>query len=451
LGRAFDLNATSDQAALRVGVTQFKIDFTSFRNWFNAEPWINQNSLVAVAAGMDGLSGFRRDGGWAALRDEITRFSQIILSARPAERDFWLGLGTEEDRRTVDLLGGTRPCLHGSDAHSMERLFLPDGDRFCWIKADPTFEGLRQVLYEPKDRVHIGPSAPDYHDEARVIRSLALSKSNGWFEDVTIPLNSGLVSIIGQKGSGKSALAELTAYAAGSCDGRESGSFLHRAGKHLEDLTIALEWADARVSELNCGSSPEDSREIRYLSQKFVERLCAEDHVGEELIREIEAVIFAYIDPTDTLNASDFNELRFLKTQGVKDDGERLRDDIVRLIREECVLRDAASKLSEKRQRIKTLQDENENLTKQLPKAATAEEAQLQAALQTKRTVLASLQQASATDKQKLQKVSDIRTRVASAKSQLARFATEIGGLLDEAGIPEPERTSRPFNEGNQR
>ena len=27
--------------------------------------------------------------------------------------------------------------------------------------------------------------------------------SNGWFDDITIPLNAGLVSIIGQKGTGK--------------------------------------------------------------------------------------------------------------------------------------------------------------------------------------------------------------------------------------------------------
>ena len=26
----------------------------------------------------------------------------------------------------------------------------------CWIKADPTFEGLKQIIYEPKDRVFIG-------------------------------------------------------------------------------------------------------------------------------------------------------------------------------------------------------------------------------------------------------------------------------------------------------
>ncbi|HET6845033.1 MAG TPA: hypothetical protein VFK06_25610 [Candidatus Angelobacter sp.] len=160
LGRAFDPQIRDDNAALRAGVTQFKVDFTAFRNWYTKELWLKQNSLVAVSAGADGVSAFRRDGAWAALRDEITRFSQILFSGRPGEREFWLGLGNAEDQATVKRLGGPKPCLHGSDAHEIARLFHPDQDRFCWIKADPTFEGLRQVPYEPADRVYIGPTPP---------------------------------------------------------------------------------------------------------------------------------------------------------------------------------------------------------------------------------------------------------------------------------------------------
>jgi hypothetical protein len=144
-------------------------------------------------------------------------------------------------------LGGPKPCVHGSDAHALAKLFLPHDDRFCWIKADPTFEGLKQVLYEPADRVHIGPSPPIYHDEARVIRSVKLSHGAGWFDDTSIPLNAGLVSIIGQKGSGKSALAELIAFAAGSWHQDSAGTFLTRAGDHLQNLSVELEWVDGRT------------------------------------------------------------------------------------------------------------------------------------------------------------------------------------------------------------
>jgi len=440
LGRAFNPTVVSERDALAAGVLQFKVDFTTFRNWLEGEPWLNQNSLVAVSAGEDGLSGFQRDGAWGGYREEITRFSRVLFSGRPGEREFWIGRRSAEDRETALRLGGFKPCLHGSDAHSLAKLFKPDQDRFCWIKADPTFEGLRQVLYEPEDRVHIGPTPPIYHDEARVIRNVAIANSSGWFEDVEIPLNSGLVSIIGQKGSGKSALAECIAYAAGDRATDEQGSFLKRAGSHLKDMTVELVWADSSSFKVRLGDSQPEEKRVRYLSQKFVERLCADDHVGEDLIREIEAVIFSYIDPTDTLNASSFDELRAIRTESIEEEGNGIRDEVMRLIREECALRNNASKLPEKKARIKALTEERAGLAKQLPQATSAEEARVQTGLQIKRGALAALQQEVAAEKQKLQKIADVRTRVTSFKSQMGRFYADIQSALTEIGIPTDER-----------
>lgn len=440
LGRAFDPAVADERAALRVGVTQFKVDFTGLRDWYNAEPWLRQNSLIAVAAGDDGLSGFRRDGAWGGYREEITRFSQILFSGRPGEREFWLGHRAPEDLETIKSLGGFKPCVHGSDAHEIARLFRPDQDRFCWIKADPTFEGLKQLLYEPEDRVHVGPSPPIFHDQARVIRAIRISNSGGWFDDEEIPLNAGLVSIIGQKGSGKSALEEVIAYTAGSWATDESGSFLRRAGQHLQAMNVELRWADGAVSQVRLGDDQSGDAEVRYLSQKSVERLCGDDHIGTELVQEIETVVFSYIDPPDTLNASSFDELRALRTEGIRAEGNRLRDEVLRLIREECALRDNAAKLPEKRARIITLTQEREGLVKQLPRAASAEEAQIQDDLQAKRQALTAAQQAAASDKHKLQKISDIRTRVTAFKAEIARFYAEIQGALIEAGIPDADR-----------
>jgi hypothetical protein len=450
LGRAFDSKITDDGAALEAGTLQFKVDFTVLRDWFSSEPWLQRNAMIAVAAGADGVSGFRRDGAWAALRDEITRFSQILFSGRPGEREFWLGQGTEDERATVKRLGGPKPCVHGSDAHEIAKLFRPDQDRFCWIKADTTFEGLKQILYEPQDRIFIGPSPPIYHDEARVLCALKISDSYGWFDDITIPLNPGLVSIIGQKGTGKSALAELISYAAGSWHADETGSFLKRAGDHLTGLRIELEWADGTVSDLQLWDDQPDEEDIRYLSQKFVERLCADDHIGAELVAEIESVIFSYIDPTDTLNASSFDELRALRTEGIRDEGDRLRADIARLIREECALRAARAKLGEKQERIRALIKERDGLVKQLPKAASPEEARVQQDLQSRRTELAALQQVIAAEKQQFQKIMDIRSRVAAFKSQATRFAAEIDTMLTDAGVAPADRAAfRPAFPGD--
>ena len=440
LGRAFDPEAVDDRAALRAGVTQFKVDFTKLRDWYHLEPWLSANSLVVVAAGDDGLSGFQQDGAWASYREEITRFSQMIFSGRPGERDFWLGRRDPNDLETIKRLGGFKPCIHGSDAHEFARLFRPDQDRFCWLKTDPTFEGLKQLLYEPEDRVYIGPTPPILHNEARVIHSVMLSRSGGWFDEVEIPLNAGLVSIIGQKGSGKSALAELVAYAAGSWLSDEPDSFLKRAGEHLQDIHVGLNWADGVVSQVRIGDDQSDERGVRFLSQKFVERLCSDDHMGTELVGEIEAVVFSYLDSTDTLNASNFDELRALRTEGIRSEGQRLRDEVVRLIREECSLRENAAKLQEKEARIKTLTDERAGLAKQMPRPASEEEAKLQADLQMMRQELATAQQAAATDKQMLQKIRDVRTRIGIFKAEMARFSAEVDEILEDAGVPADDR-----------
>lgn len=450
LGKEFDSKIADERAALEQGVTQFKIDFSAFRDWYDDEPWLKANSIVVAAAGDDGLSGFYKEGGWSGWRDEITRFSQALFSGRPGERDFWLCRRTKEDAETAMKLGGMKPCLHGSDAHEIAKLFRPAEDRFCWIKADPTFEGLRQVLYEPASRVYIGPSPPLYHDEARVIRSVYLSNSDGWFDDVEIPLNAGLVSIIGQKGSGKSALAEIIAYAAGSWVTDEPGSFLRRAGAHLQDTQVVLQWGDDDITSARLGDDQTEHGAVRYLSQKFVERLCADDHLGEELVDEIENVIFSYIDESDMLNASSFKELRALLTDGTRAEGQRLQDDIKRLIAEECDLRDRARKLPDKKVRIKALAEERKGLEKQLPKAKSPEEEKTQKELQKKRTALAALQKEAGDDKQKLQKIKDIRTELTSFAARMTRFYTELEATLKEVGIvPADLAVYKPAFPGN--
>ena len=441
LGHAFDPDATSNSTALSVGVLQFKVDFTTLRDWIKKEHWLRNNSIVVASAGKDGLSGFRQDGSWSGFREEITRFSDMIFSGRPGERIFWLGQRKpEEDIPKIEKLGGFKPCIHGSDAHEIATLFKPDEDRFCWIKSDPTFEGLRQVLYEPEDRVFIGPTPPVYHDEASTIESVSLKSSDGWFEDVTIPFNAGLISVIGQKGSGKSALAEVISYSAGSWETEEKGSFIRRAGEHLHDLEINLNWGDGKPTSVRLGEDQSGDQRVRYLSQRFVERLCSDDHIGDELIKEIEAVVFSYIDETDTLNGSSFSELRALRTKSVSGEGERLRQDVLRLIKEEVSLRDNASKVPDKKKQIAALKTEREGLVKQLPKPANEEEAKLQADLQEKRNALTKAQQGAANDKQKLQKIEDICTQARAFSSQMNRFGTKIEELLAEAGIPEVSR-----------
>jgi chromosome segregation ATPase len=122
--------------------------------------------------------------------------------------------------------------------------------------------------------------------------------------------------------------------------------------------------------------------------------------------------------------------------------GERLKQEIKDLIREECTLLDEAKKAGEKKQRIVTLKAEEEGLLKQLPTAATEEERKILEELQKRRDELAAAQTDVAGDKQKIQKVADIKTRVTSFRTQMTRFVRELTPLLDEIGVPQSGRAA---------
>lgn len=414
--------------------------------------------LFCVVADED-LSKIKWDGQDHLVRKVLIQRSDALFAGNPSTRNWALARppqysdGEAHFRKEFKTL---KPCIHGSDCHGYDEIGHPCAKRgktdhsctndpascdlrYCWIKADTTFEGLRQIIHEPADRIFIGPSAPEYHDQARVITSVTLANGNGWFANGEIPLNPGMVSIIGQKGSGKSALADLIALAAGSWDSKDNASFLLRAGSHLQGLEIKLQWADGNASSGRVGDAASNTQEVRYLSQNYVERICAKDGITKELVREIETVIFHYLDPTDTLNASDFDELRALKTEGIRNEGERLRADVRLIIREECALRDLLGKLPEKQTRLKTLSTEREGLAKQLPPPTSPAEVKLLQELQEKRNALTKVQQSAATEKQNLQRIADLRTRAGAFRAQMERFYSDIQPALKEVGIPQAE------------
>ena len=404
--------------------------------------------LIVTAANNDGLRAERGKKRKALISDELDKFSNGFFG-NAGNVAYYLGSSRYE---TEGEVSDPKPTLSGSDAHSLADLdarlgkAVIDGNKILfeptWVKADLNFEGLKQVLYEPGSRVHIGATPPVYQDKSRVIRSVKLSGTDGWFDEAEIPINPGLVSVIGRKGSGKSALAEIISYAANSWATSEPGSFIKRAGSHLRNLTVTLTWADGKTTTKRLGEGQSDDQKVRYLSQKFVERLCADDHIGAELVKEIEAVIFSYLDPTDTLNASNFAELRAIKTEGIHAEGERLQQEVVDLIREECTLLDEAKKVGEKRQRIATLKAEEDGLLKQMPPVATEAERKLLEELQKRRDELSAAQSDVAKEKQRAQKIADIKTRLTSFRAQIRRFATELSPLLDEVGIPQSERAA---------
>jgi hypothetical protein len=302
LGRAHDAAATDDRRALAVGTNQFKVDLANLRETLRASKWAQANILVAVATGSnDGTAGLQGDASLARLRREIESTAKIIFSSKSADRDFWLGKGTVSPEVLRSEYNGLKPCLHGSDAHRPDRVVAPDQDRRCWLKGDLTFETLRQACLEPEIRVFVGKAAPPGAPPLQVISEIEITGAP-FLVSPKLPLNPGLVGIIGPRGSGKTALADLIA-AGGSAFtlGANQRSFIDRAFDHLSGARVSLAWADGSGSDCDIAAldtfEPADGPHVRYLSQQFVDRLCSAEGLTDELLQEIQRVIFLAIPP----------------------------------------------------------------------------------------------------------------------------------------------------------
>ena len=51
------------------------------------------------------------------------------------------------------------------------------------------FEGLKQVIFEPVERIFIGEEPPKLKNDYQVIESITVQNSPDWFGDILIPLN----------------------------------------------------------------------------------------------------------------------------------------------------------------------------------------------------------------------------------------------------------------------
>lgn len=240
--------------------------------------------------------------------------------------------------------------FHSSDAHS----FVSLGKTKLWLKADPTFAGLKQVLNESQARVFIGDKPPNYKHSHQIISKICIQTSNNWFtEYFNLDLNRDLVTVIGGRGSGKSGLVEMIAYGAGSYD--DSGrSFIDKASDHKETISnvqISLIWEDNTETGNTIGELYGDQKLVRYLPQKAVEKLCDPDH-NDELQEQIENVIFQSLDETAKSGASDFSELKREILKSSTEEKNQIEVTIREINRNLAVLRNLQAGLPNKKQKL---------------------------------------------------------------------------------------------------
>lgn len=220
--------------------------------------------------------------------------------------------------------GLDKPLIVCSDNHKITEYFVKAP---LWFRADPTFRGLLMILREPRDRVYIGDRPPEVvrveQNRTKYIRSVSFQRKAGgpaseiWFTG-NVPFNRGLVAIVGNKGSGKSALSD-TLGLLGATKNSDSFSFLskerfrHPTAGRATDFEATLEWESGETLTRCLAEivKPEEVERVKYLPQDHVEKVCNElVGIGEEgFERELKSVIFSHVPEPHRLGHATLDEL----------------------------------------------------------------------------------------------------------------------------------------------
>lgn len=223
-----------------------------------------------------------------------------------------------------------KPSVVFSDSHESYNNECP-----TWIKADPTFEGLRQVLNEPTDRVciqgppsifeHIRQNKPYYMDSVTI---KPVGNEPGWFND-TIPLSKNLIAIIGNKGTGKSALADIISLLgntkrAAKFSFLESHKFRDKKTGKASQFQAEISWLDGEISGPKRLDSDPDTgsvQRVKYLPQNFLDEICTDLTTSQDnqFYYELQGVIFSHLQEHERLGCDSLAEL----LQQVSEETER--------------------------------------------------------------------------------------------------------------------------------
>jgi ABC-type lipoprotein export system ATPase subunit len=243
-----------------------------------------------------------------------------------------------------------KPSVVFSDSHEK----YPEVDNYTWIKADPTMLGLKQIIYEPDCRVCLDKepevSKRVRENKIKYINSLHLSNKLGckakrgiWFKDVELVFNKELVAIIGNKGSGKSAISDIIGLLGdthNAGDNNDNLTFLNNNGKHkkfrqagfAEHFEAQLVWEDGSGTKKSLDEEIEKTaaERVRYLPQNYFESI-TNDLEEEKFERALRSVIFSHISESEKQGKTTFDDLEKYKSYNIQKDIDILEVDIKEL------------------------------------------------------------------------------------------------------------------------
>lgn len=297
------------------------------------------------------------------IKEEFIRKADAIGSSNRKQIDFFLwksplkkdGTPKFSNDNFKEWFDKKKPCIKGSDSHNCKYPIgkLRDNkskptNKYCWIKADPTFEGLKQIIYEPDERVFVNELPVLLQrvkeNKTKFIKSLEINQIDGydenegiWFKNIVIPINPGMIAIIGNKGSGKSAITDILSLCGNSHRYLDNDfSFLtqDRFLKYglAKKFKAKLIWKNNETIEKNLseGINENAPERVRYLPQKYFEKLTNDlEHYKFE--ETLENIVFYHLPSKQKFDKKSFKDLISYKEENVNKKIKNTSEEIQKL------------------------------------------------------------------------------------------------------------------------
>lgn len=244
-------------------------------------------------------------------------------------------------------IGKVLPLIMGSDNHDITHY---DAKATCWIKGDPSFRTFQQLISEPQraflgetpvEAVRIDGNPTKYVSEIQFVKKSGSTFDEDWFSGI-VKLNPGLVAIIGNKGSGKTALAEAIGLL-GNCTSAEAFSFLNEKkfrqprNNKAKEFEATLTWRSQHTATRSLDASTDENAPaaVSYIPQSYLELICNEvnNQPGGAFDKELKSVIFSHVSEDKKLGTESLDVLLAFQTEPLQQRLDALRGELTDLNR----------------------------------------------------------------------------------------------------------------------
>ena len=296
-------------------------------------PIFKEKYIIATPVDED-LSGISWNGQGHQIRKLIYQQSHAFFTSNPKTHAFALGKTHNTLQDYIDEFKSFKPCFIGSDAHSLDcicqklgqwNLERMDQSRITWIKADITFDGLRQTLYEPETRVSIQSTRPEPKADMHVIDSVSFQCEDQTFDSTRkILFNENLNTIIGGKSSGKSLLIYTMAQTINREMVGRVNQMLNLSGYDFK-TGFTVRWKDGTEDTLD---SKEPTHSVTYIPQLYINYLAEKKNKDELNVFVLELLCQ---NPEFRLFYENFQQVKSMLNQQLAEAFNRIKTRILEL------------------------------------------------------------------------------------------------------------------------